>query len=335
MNQQEAHKHLSSVFLGFLASKSIQVAGELGIADHLIGGPLPIAEIARRTNTKTDLLYRLLRLLSSNGIFREEEGKAFSLTPPAELLRRDVPGSYYPFAKLVGDLNWRPAEDLMVAMKDGEIPFTHHYGKHEFDYIFENPELVGLFNDAMLGFNWPGTEAILESCDFSNVDTFADIGGGNGHVIVSILKKYPRARGVLFDQPEVVEQTRKIIDEAGVSKRCTIVGGSFFESIPVRADTFFLRHILHDWNDEECITILRHLATVSEPGARVLIAECVIGEPNEGAIGTQLDMLMLIALTGRERTVDEYEALLQAAGFQLTNVTPTASIITVVEGTLT
>ncbi len=334
MNQQEAHRYLNSLFHGFLTSKCIEVAGELAIANELADGPQSVEELARRTGTRTDPLYRVLRHLSSNEIFREEEHKTFSLNEAAALLRTDVPGSYYPIAKLVCDLHWAATDDLMVAVKDGEIPFVHHWGKPFFGYITERPELVSLFNDAMLGYSWPATEAIMDSYDFSDVGTFADIAGGNGDILIKVLEKCPHVQGVLFDLPEVIDQSTKIVDEAGFSDRCEFVAGNFFERIPISSDTYFMRHILHDWDDDECIRILKNLADAAEPGSRLVIAECVIGKPNEKSMGTLLDIMMMVVLTGRERTVEEYESLLDAAGFELTKVTPTASVVSLIEASL-
>src|SRR5262249_53142902 len=188
-----------------------------------------------------------------------EAKRTFSLNTVGRLLRTDVAGSYFPFAKLIGELDWRPAEELIVALTDGTVPFDHHFGKPAFAYVMEKPELVSLFNDAMQGFSWPATEAILESCDFSDVDTFADIAGGNGDILVGVLQKYLSLRGILFDRPEVVARSTAVIDGAGVADRCQLIGGDFFESIPVQADAYFMRHILHDWSDDECIVILKNL----------------------------------------------------------------------------
>jgi len=335
MNKQEAHNHLNGLFHGFLTSRCIYLVGELGIANHLVDGPLSVEELADRTDTRPDPLYRVLRHLSANGVFREEEGKTFALNSAGELLRTDVPGSYYPFAKFICDLDWRAAEDLMVALKDGKVPLEHHYGKPTFDYIMERPELVELFNDAMLGFSWPATQAITESYDFSKVQTFADIAGGNGDILIKVLEKHPTMHGVLFDLPEVVERTTATIQDAGLSDRCKLVAGDFFEAIPVSSDTYFMRHILHDWGDDECIKILKNIAEAAEPGTRLLIAECVIGNRNERSIGTSMDLLMLLALTGRERTAEEYGELLEAAGFKLTGAHKTASVVSVMEASLT
>jgi hypothetical protein len=334
VNDQEAHKHLNGLFLGFLTAKCIQMAGELRIANELADGPLSIDEIARRTGTRPGQLYRVLRHLASNGIFQEEGKRTFSLNASGRLLRTDIAGSYFPFAKLIGDLDWRPAEDLIVALKDGKVPFDHHFGKPAFAYVMEKPELVSLFNDAMHGFSWPATEAILESCDFSDVDTLADIAGGNGDILVGVLQKYSSLRGILFDRPEVVARSTAVIDGAGLADRCKLVGGDFFESIPVQSDAYFLRHILHDWSDDECVAILKNLAKAAPPNARLFIAECMIGKPNENSLATSLDILMLVALTGRERTAEEYGELLDSAGFRLESVTPTASVVSVLEASL-
>ena len=182
------------------------------------------------------------------------------------------------------------------------------------------------------GVHGPETAAFLAAYDLKGINTLADIGGGHGDVIVGFLEGDAARHGVIFDIPNVAKQVQKRLDAAGLAARCQVVAGDFFREIPVKADAYFLRHILHDWNDEECRTILRNIAAQCRKGDRVLIAECVVKEPNQPDTGKLFDMMMMLFLTGKERTEFEYQELLESTGFEWVGVTPTDSIISIVEG---
>jgi hypothetical protein len=265
-------------------------------------------------------------------VFEEKSGQRFALTPMSEMLRKNVPGSFHPFAIFNTENVFEIAMELVPGIQNAEIPFVRKHGQHPFDVMLSDPESAALLERAWQGVHGPETDAVLDAYDFSEVRKLADIGGGHGDMIVGFLERDASRTGAIFDLPGVTEQTRERLNAASLADRCEAVGGDFFAAIPVQADTYFLRHILHDWNDEECRKILGNIAAQCEPGARVLIAECVIREPNVPDTGKILDMEMLLYLTGKERTEGEYRELLEATGFDFIGVTPTQSMISVVEG---
>jgi hypothetical protein len=247
-------------------------------------------------------------------------------------MRTDVEQSYQPFAVANTERGFNAALELLAAVRTGEIPFVRRYGHHPFETLHRDPTAAALIERGWQGVHGPETAAFFAACDLSGIRTLADIGGGHGDVVVGFLNGDPARRGVIFDIPNVAGQVQQRIETAGLASRCKVVAGDFFREIPVQADAYFLRHILHDWDDRECRTILRNIAAQCKRGDRVLIAECVVKEPNVPDPGKLLDMMMLLFLTGWERTADEYRDLLESTGFEWVGVTPTDSIISVVEG---
>jgi hypothetical protein len=185
----------------------------------------------------------------------------------------------------------------------------------------------------MIGVHGRETAAMVEAYDFSGIGVVADIGGSKGAVLIALLNKYPQMRGILFDLPGVAERARAEINAAGLSNRCQIVSGSFFESVPPGADVYLMRHIIHDWDDDKCATILRNIRKVMAPGGRVLVVENVIPPGNDPSFGKLLDLVMLVIPGGEERTAEEYRKLYQTAGFRLTRIVPTREEVSLIEGT--
>jgi hypothetical protein len=332
MNKIEAIETLFRMHMGMVQSVCLYAAARLEIADQLESGDKSAAELAEATGVDAAMLYRVMRYLASLGVFEEKPEQRFALTPLSEMMRADVPGSFHPFTIFNTENVFEIAMELVPALQDAAIPFVKKHGKHPFEIMLSDPESAAFLERAWQGVHGPETDAVLDAWDFSDVQKLADIGGGHGDMIVAFLERDTTRSGAIFDIPDVAAQAQTRIDAAGLSQRCEAVGGDFFSEIPVKADTYFLRHILHDWNDEECRTILRNIAAQCEPGARVLIAECVIREPNVPDTGKILDMEMLLYLSGKERTEDEYRALLEETGFDFIGVTPTESMISVVEG---
>jgi hypothetical protein len=273
-----------------------------------------------------------MRLLASDGVFVEKPDRMFALTPMSELLRIGAKGSFQPFIVFNSEAAFEAVLGLLDGVVEGHVPFEKRFGKHVFAWMQELPERVALMERAWQGIHWPETEAVLHGYDFSGIRRLADVGGGHGDVLIGYLQGGAQRSGVIFDAPEVAAQVSRRVAQLGLSSRCDVVGGDFFKEVPVQADAYFLRHILHDWNDEECIRILRNIAAAAQPGNRVLIAECLVKGPNVPDTGKLFDIEMMLFLTGRERTVDEYRKLLEAAGFQYSGVTATNSIVSVVEG---
>ena len=332
MNKKKALSRLMPFQMAFLGSACLYVAAALEIADRLVPGEKSSDDLAREAGADAAMLYRILRYLASEGIFEERPGKRFALNETAELLRTDVEQSFQPFVLVNTPRAFEAALEILPGVQNGEIPFVRRFGKHPFDMMLGNPEMAALLERGWQGVHGPETDAFLDAYDFSGIHKFADIGGGHGDVVVGLLGRHQNMTAAIFDMPAVAGIVAKRLEAAGLAARCEVVAGNFFEAIPLKADAWFLRHILHDWNDEECRTILNNIGAQCRAGDRVLIAECVIREPNRPDPGKLLDMMMLMFLTGKERTEPEYRELFEATGFDFVGVTPTDSIISVVEG---
>jgi len=326
-----AQDRLTRMMTGYWVSQAIYVAAELGIADLLRDGPRTVAELARDTNTDEESLYRLLRALASVEVFAEGEQRLFALTPMASSLRSDVPHSQRSMALMMGDEHYRVWSELLYSVQTGETAFDKVYGMPIFEYLQQNSDKGKIFDEAMTGIHGRETNAVLESYDFAGIRTLADIGGGNGSKLSTILKHYPEMRGILFDLPHVVERALPNLEAAGAANRCEMVGGDFFQSVPSGADTYMLRHIIHDWDDERARQILANCRAVLPGSGKVLVIESVIPPGNDPFFGKLLDLTMLLIPGGKERTEEQYIELFRDAGLMLTRIVPTSTEICVIE----
>jgi hypothetical protein len=326
---------LRRMVLGYRVSRAIHVAAVLGIADLLADGPWGVDDLAAETGTHGPSLYRLLRLLASEGIFTEVAPRRFGLTPLAELLRADVPGSQHALAVWDGTACvWDAWGNVLHALRTGQSAFEHTFGQPHFAYLAEHPDKAAAFDAYMVEQTSRASRAILDAYDFSGLSTIVDVGGGRGALLAAILSAYPAANGILFDQPAVVAEASALLAQAGVADRCQVVGGDFFVAVPDGGDVYLLRLVLHDWDDERCVAILRTCRRAMAPEARLLVVEPLLPPGDEPSYGKYQDIQMLVMLPGgRERTEDEHRALLDAAGFRLTRVVPIASELSVVEAT--
>jgi hypothetical protein len=321
---------LRRLIAGEWASKAVGMAATLGIADLLSEGPVPVADLARATETHEPSLYRLLRALASLGIFAETE-HGFELTPIAGHLRSDSPASVRGLAQLHGaQWHWRAWENALYSVKTGEPAFDRVHGQDLFGYLREHAHAAAVFDAAMSDISRAQHAAVVDAYDFSGIDHLVDVGGGRGTLLTLILSAYPDLTGTLFDLPEVVKNAGRTFEQAGVGDRCQVVGGDFFESVP-SADAYLLAHVVHDWRDAEATRILANCRSSIAPGGRLVLAEILIPPGNEPCHGKLLDLEMLVCLTGRERTEAEYARLLDSAGFRLTQVVPTAGEASAVE----
>jgi hypothetical protein len=321
---------LLQLVLGCAHCQAVIVAARLGIADILSEGPLPVDEIARRAKVDADALYRVLRALASIGVFVEHGPRLIGLTPAASLLQSKAPGSMRSFVLMWGE-HFSAWSELLHSVTTGRPAFEKAFGQPLFDYLAEHPESAKTFDAAMTGIHGPETGAMIEAYPFDSFDTIVDIGGGNGSVLLEVLRSAPRARGVVFDLPHVVERTSAILAKSDLARRCSTRGGSFFESVPAGADAYILRHIIHDWDDDRAVQILARCREAMEPGGRVLIVESVIAPGNDPHPGKWLDVIMLAIPGGRERTQEEYRRLFTRAGLKLSRIVPTQSPVSVVE----
>ena len=333
MKENALPQQLDQMITGYWVSQSIYAAAKLGIADLLVAGPQTAELLADATKTNCGALYRLLRALASVGIFTENEQREFALTPLAEFLRSDVPGSKRALALMSGDEQFQAWSEILYSIQTGKTSFDKVFEKPIFEYLADNPDKGQIFDQAMTGIHGRETGDIMNAYDFSGINTLMDVGGGNGSNIVNLLQNYPEMKGILFDLPQVVERAEPHIEQAGLTDRCQLIGGSFFESVPAGADAIFLRHIIHDWDDEKSLTILRHCHAVMSENSRLLVVESVIPPGNDPFPGKFLDLVMLMIPGGKERTAEEYEALFEQAGFELTRIIPTESELSIIEGT--
>jgi hypothetical protein len=316
----------------YWVSQAVYVAAKLGIADLLADGAQNAEQLAVSTDTHAESLYRLLRALASVGIFEEDHNHCFALTPLADQLRSDLEGSQRSLVLMMGEEHYRTWSDLLYSVQTGEVAFDKSYGMPIFEYLSQHPDKGQIFDEAMTGIHGHETEQVLEAYDFAGIQTLADIGGGNGSKIATILERNPHMQGILFDLPPVIQRALPDLEARGLSDRCQAVGGSFFESVPDGADAYLLRHIIHDWDDENAITILTKCREAMHQDSKLLVIESVIPPGNDPFFGKFLDLTMLLIPGGKERTVQEYRQLFEDAGLMLSRVVPTSGEISVIEG---
>ncbi len=317
---------------GFWISRAIYIAAKLGIADHLRDGHRTIDELATATGTHSPSLYRVMRALASVGVFTEDEKIGFALTPLAETLRTDVPGSLRAFATVeLGEEHYPAWGELLHSVKTGEIAFDRAFGMPVWKFFEQNPENAETFNDAMTGMTLAVNDAVLSRYDFSYISKIVDVGGGHGSLIGSILKANPQMSGVLFDAPSVAEGAHSRIEVEGIANRCEVVAGDFFQSVPGGGDAYILKWIIHDWDDERSITILKNCHRAMTGNGKLLLVEAIVPRGSEPHFSKFIDLNMLVMTGGRERTENEYRTLLEASGFNLTGIIPTESPMSVIE----
>ena len=322
---------LLSIVRGYQRSRALTVVAELGVADLLGEGPRSVEDLATATASHAPTLYRVLRALSSIGVFAEQADQRFALTPMGEYLRRDHPLSVDPAARMFGaDYEWRAWGELMHSVRTGGTAAVQALGTDVWEYRRQHPEDGEVFDAAMRTFSQGDNAGVLAAHDFGRYGVVADIGGGTGAMLAAVLEAYPAARGVLFDQPQVIAAADPVLRRAGVAERVTLVPGDFFESVPEGADAYLLVRILHDWMDDDAVRILRNVHAAMAPGGRVLVVDAVVGPPNEDPLTKFLDLMMLVSVGGRERTEAEWTALLAAAGLTFvtaTRATPNKHVI--------
>jgi O-methyltransferase domain/Dimerisation domain len=317
---------------GFWISRAIYIVAKLGLADHMQGGAKTADELATASNTHAPSLFRVLRALVSVGVLTQSDDNRFGLTPLSETLRSDVPGSLRAFATVeLGDDHYEGWGNLLHSVKTGDIAFDSLMGMSAWEYYAQNAENGKNFNDAMTGMSQGTIDAVMASYDFTGITKLADIGGGHGALLASILKANPSMQGILFDAPNVVPGAQERMKAEGLSDRCEIVGGDFFASVPSGADAHIMKWIIHDWDEDKCQTILTHCHQALPVNGKLILIEAVVPSTNEPHFSKFIDLNMLVMTGGRERTGEEYGELLAKAGFKLTRIVPTASPMSVVE----
>ena len=310
----------------------MHIATSLRIADALTDGPRNVSDLARANRVNEDALYRVLRVLSSTGVFVENAPRQFSNNLASEQLRTGVPGLYEMVLWMSDPFHFRVYADAMHSVVTGQPAADKTVGMPVFEYFSSDPELSERFNNAMTAFSASVIPAVLEAYDFSGIGTLVDVAGGHGHVLTSILKAYPSMKGVLADLQHVLAGAEPKIRALGLADRCRSEVIDFFKTVPAGGDAYIMKHIIHDWDDERALLILRNIRKAMNPGGRVILLDSVLLPANQPDFGKIIDIEMLLMPGGRERTEDEFRSLFDRAGFRLTRIVPTKSPLSVIEG---
>jgi hypothetical protein len=315
---------------GHWVSRILYVAAEMSLADRLAEGPRTAEELAQSTAADAPSLYRVMRTLASLGLFTEGPGHRFSLTLLGEAFRTGTVRAT--ILTVAGDLITKSLEPLPYSVQTGKSGFEKVFGMPFFEYLANHPADASLFSETMVGFHGSEPAAVDAAYDFSQFETIIDVGGATGNLLAAILGRHPESRGILVDLPHVVRDAPAMIEARGLMHRITIQAGNFFESLPTAAGAYLLSHVIHDWSEAQCLTILGNCLRTMKPNSRLLIIETVLAPGDAPHPGKILDMIMLTLFTGaQERTEPEYRGLLDKAGFRLTRVVPTESSVSIVE----
>jgi SAM-dependent methyltransferase len=323
---------ITQLLMGQVTTFTMGALARIGVADHMTEEPIDVAELAARTHTNEPALYRVLRLLASFGVFKQD-GRRFGLAPMGEMLRSDSPKSQRNFAIMMAD-RWTTAsfQEMERSIRTGIDGTTAAFGKHGFALFPEIPDQADTFHRAMTEFTNHAVQALLTAYDFRGVERLADVGGGHGILLVNVLRRYADMQGVLFDLPEVVAGAVEAAHFTGLDGRMHFQSGSFLETVPEGCDAYIMKNIVHDWDDERSRRILSLIRQRMRPGGRVLLYEMIVPDDVAPGPAKVLDMVMLACTPGGlERTASEYAELFASAGLRLERTVPTAGALSVLE----
>jgi O-methyltransferase domain/Dimerisation domain len=317
-----------TIILGFWQSRALAIAAELELADLLADGPQSVDVLAERTKTHSPSLFRLMRALESIGYFTQVSPRVFANTASSALLRKNVPGSQWALVRATlstGFGQYDSWAEILHSIRTGKTALEKVYGCEAWEFFNSRPEVWAVFNESMRSVSAEISPAVAQSYDWGRFSVVADIGGGIGSQLVAILDAHPSVRGILFDAPSVVAQA---IPHARTER----VSGDFFKSVPVEADAYVLRSIIHDWPEPEALAILKNVRHAMKPHSRLVLIERIVPETAELAPAKWLDLHMLAVAGGRERTAAEYEELYGKSGFDLERIIPTPAGASLVIG---
>ncbi|MGH8140201.1 MAG: methyltransferase [Steroidobacteraceae bacterium] len=333
--RRHAREGMLKLITAYWQSQLVFVAAKLGIADVLVAGPMTADVIARRVGADGPYLQRVLRALASVGVFSTDSQARFGLTPLAQTLRSDHPESLRNFAlMLVDDYTWQAWGALDHAVVTGGSAFEHVHGLPAFPYMQQHPEKERTFSASMASISAMENSAVARAYAFGRLHRVVDVGGAHGHLLATILRTYPNLRGVLFDQPQVVEAAAQtgFITAPDVHSRCEAVAGDFFASVPEGADAYVMKYVIHDWDDDRSVGILLNCRNAMAADGRVLVVDHVISSGNRRDWSKLLDINMMVVPGGRERTRNEFRDLFGRAGLKLRRVIATSSSLHILEG---
>ena len=312
----DVHQQMVNLVFGYTVSQALRAFAELAVADQLADGPCTADEIAHRAGTAPDATFRLMRAGLAIGVVTIDADKRFRRTPLLDTLRKDVPGSLRGFAlSMTNPSHWLPVGQFVTAIRDGGAQAENALGLPIFEYLEQNPALAAEFTGAMEDLTALWAADVPRQLDTSGVDLAVDVGGRDGALVRLLQKDNPELRGIVFDRPDVAAAVKADVE----GERLQVVGGDFFKELPA-ADLYLLKFILHDWDDESCVQILSRCREAMLPGGRVAVIDGLIEEGGDPGIVALFDLLMLSVAGGRERTLEEFDALFAKAGLRRTAV---------------
>lgn len=318
----------------YLLSRAIHVIGEFGIADHIGSEPVTISSLASTLGLDASALRRLIRFLAAYGIFEEPAPGEVRASPLSEVLRSDHPQSVRSSLLRYDEAWWRACGEMAYSIRTGQSAFPHANGATFFEYLARNPALQERFDAAMADISRADDAAVADAYDFGKFHTIVDVGGGRGGLLAEILRRHPPVRGILFDQPQVVSRPDRL-REAALLDRCECLGGDFFQSVPAGGNCYIIKGVLHDFDDRQCVRILRNCAAAVATGGRVLVADRIVPASKIGPHEILfIDLQMLVLLRGRERERSEWPPIFAEAGLRFVAFYETAADFTLVEGGL-
>jgi hypothetical protein len=316
---------------GYWVSQAIYVAAKLGIADLLTDGPQSCVALAAATGADAASLFRLMRALANVGVFSHVRRDCFALSRLAESLQADTPGSLKAMVMTIGEIHYQAFGSLLHSVQTGSPAFNHVFGTGLFDYLQQNADAADTFNQGMTNLSSMLAYAVMMAYDFRGVSSIVDIGGGEGKLLRKILELNPGMRGAVFDTPATIETANRDLSDGTCGERCSYIAGDFFESVPQGADAYLLCGVVHDWNDDRVITILRNCRTAMTKTGRLLLVDMVVPDTDSKSFSKLLDLNMLVMTGGRERTQAEFCGLLDSSDYRLTRIVPTMAPQSVIE----
>jgi O-methyltransferase/methyltransferase family protein len=316
---------------GYWLSQAIYVAAKLGVADLLKDGPKSCNSLAAAMGVDQQALSRLMRALSSVGVFAHSQGEHFALALPGQSLQSNVPGSLRQAVITIGEIHYQAWGSLLHSVQTGSPAFNHVFGPGLFDYLHSNTGSAATFNQGMTDLSSMLAYAVLMAYDFLGITSIVDVGGGQGGFLKKILEFHPEMDGTVFDLPSTIETTQEHLNGATCGGRCSSLGGDFFKDVPAGADAYILCGVIHDWDDDHGLQILKNCHRAMSGNGRVLLVETVVPDTDAECFSKLLDLNMLVMTGGRERTKAEFSALFDASGYKLTKIIPTIAPQSVIE----
>jgi hypothetical protein len=316
---------------GYWLSQAIYVAAKLGLADLLKDGPESCSALAAATGADEHSLFRLMRALSSAEVFAHLQNDSFALASAGESLQSNVPGSLRAIVMSIGEIHYQAWGDLLHSIQTGSPAFNNVFGTGLFEYLQRDAEAADTFNRGMTDVSSMLVYAVLMAYDFSQISSIVDIGGGQGKLLRCIVQFNPEIKGIVFDLEPAIEMAKQHLGSNACGGRCSAIAGDFFDSVPEGADAYILSGVIHDWDDDHGIRILKNCRRAMTRNGRLLLVEMVVPDADAKCFSKLLDLNMLVMTGGRERTKSEFRTLLAAAGYRLTKIVPTMAPQSVIE----